>query len=230
MTVNSAAFSQGVLPQRFTCHGGKGGKISPPLDWTGAPSGTKSYAIVVDDAAAPITPYIYWIVFDIPQATTDIQNGPQLPPGARQADNSLGQASYDPPCPDTPGHSYRFTVYALGFHAQPAQRRADPDGLDRDRPRGDRARSARGSRQPLTDSRCRGYRAPRSGTARVGPSLGDHGKRRPRGRIPVPKLPKLWQSSDTGQTGQKESDAGATSRRRVQGASDDRGSAASMAA
>ncbi len=110
MTVNSAAFSQGVLPQRFTCHGGK---ISPPLDWTGAPSGTKSYAIVVDDAAAPITPYIYWIVFDIPQATTDIQNGPQLPPGARQADNSLGQASYDPPCPDAPGHSYRFTVYAL---------------------------------------------------------------------------------------------------------------------
>lgn len=113
MTVNSAAFSQGVLPQRFTCHGGKSGKISPPLDWTGAPSGTKSYAIVVDDAAAPITPYIYWIVFDIPQATTDIQNGPQLPPGARQAENSLGQASYDPPCPDAPGHSYRFTVYAL---------------------------------------------------------------------------------------------------------------------
>lgn len=110
MTVNSAAFSQGVLPQRFTCHGGK---ISPPLDWTGAPSGTKSYAIVVDDSAAPITPYIYWIVFDIPQATTDIQSGPSLPPGARTADNSLGQASYDPPCPDSPGHSYRFTVYAL---------------------------------------------------------------------------------------------------------------------
>ena len=67
----------------------------------------------MDDAAAPITPYIYWIVFDIPQATTDIQSGPSLPPGARTADNSLGQASYDPPCPDSPGHSYRFTVYAL---------------------------------------------------------------------------------------------------------------------
>ena len=110
MTVSSAAFSQGALPQHFTCHGGK---ISPPLDWTGAPSGTKSYAIVVDDAAAPITPFIYWIVFDIPEATTDIQTGPSLPPGARQADNSLGQASYDPPCSDDPGHSYRFTVYAL---------------------------------------------------------------------------------------------------------------------
>ncbi len=110
MTVSSAAFSQNVLPPHFTCHGAN---ISPPLDWTGAPSTTKSYAIVVDDAAAPITPYIYWIVFDIPAATTDIQNGPQLPPGAKQADNSLGRASYDPPCPDSPGHSYRFTVYAL---------------------------------------------------------------------------------------------------------------------
>lgn len=110
MTVSSAAFTQNVLPPHFTCHGAN---FSPPLDWTGAPSATKSYAIVVDDAAAPITPYIYWIVFDIPAATTDIQNGPQLPPGAKQADNSLGRASYDPPCPDSPGHSYRFTVYAL---------------------------------------------------------------------------------------------------------------------
>ncbi len=109
MTVSSAAFSQGSLPRHFTCHGA----VSPPLDWTGAPSETKSYAIVVDDAAAPITPYIYWIVFDIPQATTDIQSGPSLPPGARQANNSLGQAGYDPPCPDSPGHRYRFTVYAL---------------------------------------------------------------------------------------------------------------------
>jgi hypothetical protein len=109
MTVTSAAFSQGLLPQHFTCHGAK---ASPPLDWSGAPSGTKSYAIVVDDSAAPITPYIYWLVFNIPQATTDVQAA-QLPPGAQVAENSLGQASYDPPCPDSPGHSYRFTVYAL---------------------------------------------------------------------------------------------------------------------
>ena len=54
----------------FTCHGAK---VSPPLYWSGAPQGTKSYAIVVDDSAAPITPYIYLIVFNIPQATTDLQ-------------------------------------------------------------------------------------------------------------------------------------------------------------
>jgi hypothetical protein len=109
MTVSSAAFGQGVLPGRYTCHGAK---TSPPLNWSGAPSGTKSYAIVVDDAAAPITPYIYWIVFDIPPATTDVQDG-QLPPGARQAASSTGRTGYAAPCPDTPGHGYRFTVYAL---------------------------------------------------------------------------------------------------------------------
>ena len=109
MTVTSAAFNQGLLPQHFTC---RGAKASPPLDWSGAPSGTKSYAIVMDDSAAPITPYIYWIVFNIPEATTDLQAA-QLPPGAEVAENSLGQTSYDPPCPGAPGHSYRFTVYAL---------------------------------------------------------------------------------------------------------------------
>jgi Raf kinase inhibitor-like YbhB/YbcL family protein len=109
MTVSSAAFGQGGLPPHYTC---RGAKVSPPLNWSGGPAATRSYAIVVDDAAAPITPFIYWIVFDIPQATTGVLDG-QLPPGARQAENSAGHAGYDAPCPDTPGHHYRFTVYAL---------------------------------------------------------------------------------------------------------------------
>jgi Raf kinase inhibitor-like YbhB/YbcL family protein len=76
------------------------------------PAGTRSLALVVDDSDAPITPYVYWIVFDINPATSDILEG-QLPPGARQARNSAGQAAYDPPCPGPRGHGYRFTIYAL---------------------------------------------------------------------------------------------------------------------
>jgi Raf kinase inhibitor-like YbhB/YbcL family protein len=110
MTINSQAFSQNILPSDFTCH--TGDPASPPLAWFGGPPGTKSYALVVDDSSAPITPYIYWIVFDISPTTTDIQQG-HLPPGARQALNSAGQASYDPPCPQANPHSYRFTIYAL---------------------------------------------------------------------------------------------------------------------
>jgi Raf kinase inhibitor-like YbhB/YbcL family protein len=110
MTVGSGAFVQGTMPQRYTCAAGKA--ISPPLDWTGAPPGTKSLALVVDDSNAPITPYVYWIVFDISPATSAILEG-QVPPGARQAQNSAGKAAYDPPCPGTRSHTYRFTIYAL---------------------------------------------------------------------------------------------------------------------
>lgn len=109
MTVTSPAFGQGIIPGEYTCHGrGR----PPPIYWSGAPQGTKSLALVVDDADAPITPYIYWIVLDISPATTDIQAG-LLPPGARQADNSRGFPGYDAPCPIHGSHKYRFTIYAL---------------------------------------------------------------------------------------------------------------------
>ena len=109
MTVSSEAFSQNILPQVYTCHGAR---INPPLDWSGAPANTKSLALIVDDSSAPITPYIYWLVFDIQPGTTDIQEG-SLPTGAKQALNSAGTATYDAPCPGAHPHSFRFTVYAL---------------------------------------------------------------------------------------------------------------------
>jgi Raf kinase inhibitor-like YbhB/YbcL family protein len=109
MPVSSAAFVSGILAQRYTCHGEK---LNPPLNWSGAPEGTKSLALIVDDSSAPITPTIYWLVFDINPGATDIQEG-ALPTGARQALNSAGTAAYDAPCPRGRPHSYRFTVYAL---------------------------------------------------------------------------------------------------------------------
>jgi hypothetical protein len=67
---------------------------------------------VFDDADAPITPYVYWIVFNIGPATSALVEG-QLPPGARLAHNSAGSVDYDAPCPGSIIHGYRFTVYAL---------------------------------------------------------------------------------------------------------------------
>jgi Raf kinase inhibitor-like YbhB/YbcL family protein len=110
MTVSEGAFEHGVLPDRFTCSATQ--PVSPPLTWAGAPAGTKSIALVVDDADAPITPYVYWIAFDIGPGTSALLEG-QLPPGALQARGSAGYDSYDPPCPGPGGHGYRFTVYAL---------------------------------------------------------------------------------------------------------------------
>ncbi len=110
MTVTSAAFPHSTLPERFTCAGAK--SLTPPLTWSGAPAGTKSIALVLDDSDAPITPYVYWVVFDVGPGTSALQEG-QLPPGARQSRGTAGADRYDPPCPGTSGHSYRFTVYAL---------------------------------------------------------------------------------------------------------------------
>jgi Raf kinase inhibitor-like YbhB/YbcL family protein len=110
MTVSSTAVTQGTLPQQYTCYTSK--VTTPPLTWSGSPSAVKSFAIVVDDSSAPITPYVYWLVFDISSATSSIPQG-QLPPGALQAQNSAGRAEYNPPCPSGHSHSYRFTVYAL---------------------------------------------------------------------------------------------------------------------
>lgn len=114
MTVTSPVFStDSAMPTQYTCHGTG---ISPPLSWSGAPSTrVRSFAIVADDAQAPISPYIYWIVYNIGPTTSDIPQG-RLPIGAEPAMNSKGTTGYDPPCPAGPSgsfHDYRFTVYAL---------------------------------------------------------------------------------------------------------------------
>ncbi len=111
MTVTSEVFPHNnTLPDTFICGGTH--RISPPLTWAGAPAGTRSIAIVFDDADAPITPYVYWVVFDIGPGTSALLAG-QLPPGAKQARGTAGYDHYDAPCPGPGGHGYRFTVYAL---------------------------------------------------------------------------------------------------------------------
>jgi Raf kinase inhibitor-like YbhB/YbcL family protein len=111
MEVSSPQVGRGVLPAQFTCHAQKA-PMTPPISWSGAPARTRSYALVIDDADAPITPWVYWLVFDIGSATTYIQPN-TTPPGARVARNSTGQPGYDAPCPGAAAHKYRITVYAL---------------------------------------------------------------------------------------------------------------------
>jgi Raf kinase inhibitor-like YbhB/YbcL family protein len=113
MTVTSPEFGHDVpIPAEYTCRGGQ----SPPVAWSGAPADTKALALVMDDSGTPISPYVYWIVFNISTATPDIQAG-RVPPGALEAQNSRGTTGYAAPCPDGP-HSYRFTVYALNAPLQ----------------------------------------------------------------------------------------------------------------
>ena len=51
LTITSTAFApEGAIQALYTC---EGKDISPPLAWNGAPAGTKSFALIVDDPDAP---------------------------------------------------------------------------------------------------------------------------------------------------------------------------------
>ena len=107
--------------QVFNQFGCKGGNVSPALTWSGAPAGTKSFALLMHDPDAPTgSGWWHWIVYDIPANTTSLPAGAGdphkhlMPAGAVQARNDYGAAGYGGPCPP-PGkpHHYNFRLYAL---------------------------------------------------------------------------------------------------------------------
>lgn len=105
----------GEVPDRFTC---LGEDLSPPLDWAGAPDGTRSLALTLRDPDAPHGTFTHWLVYALPADSLGLSEGvtpnPQLPNGAYQGTNSFGKIGYGGPCPPPgPAHRYVFTLYAL---------------------------------------------------------------------------------------------------------------------
>ena len=106
----------GTIPARhvFNGMGCSGQNVSPALQWSGAPAGTKSFAVTVYDPDAPTgSGWWHWVLYDIPANVTS------LPRGATgvgtEGTTDFGAKGYGGPCPppgDAP-HHYVFTVYAL---------------------------------------------------------------------------------------------------------------------
>ena len=102
--------------------GCSGENRSPALKWSGAPKGTKSFAVTVYDPDAPTgSGFWHWFVYNIPANVTELagnagaQGGANLPKGAAMNRIDYGFAAWGGPCPppgDKP-HRYIFTVYAL---------------------------------------------------------------------------------------------------------------------
>jgi Raf kinase inhibitor-like YbhB/YbcL family protein len=108
--------------QVFKGFGCEGGNVSPALNWSNAPAGTKSFALTVYDPDAPTgSGWWHWVMFNIPANVTSLPLGVgnpasgQTPKGAVQSKTDFGKPGYGGPCPpqgDKP-HRYIFTVYAL---------------------------------------------------------------------------------------------------------------------
>ncbi|WP_330083224.1 YbhB/YbcL family Raf kinase inhibitor-like protein [Methylocystis iwaonis] len=106
----------------YNSFGCTGGNLSPALNWTDPPAGTKSFAVLVHDPDAPTggAGFWHWLVVDIPPDVRGLElgagdvSGKKLPPGAHQLETDFGEKAYGGPCPP-PGkpHRYIFTVYAL---------------------------------------------------------------------------------------------------------------------
>jgi Raf kinase inhibitor-like YbhB/YbcL family protein len=117
--LTSPAFAaQGAMPKRHTCDGED---VSPPLAWSGAPAGTRSFALIVEDPdapdpAAPKVVWVHWVLYDLPATVTALPAGlaaKALPPGTREGLNDWRQAGWRGPCPPIGWHRYFHKLYAL---------------------------------------------------------------------------------------------------------------------
>ncbi|MEO7041358.1 MAG: YbhB/YbcL family Raf kinase inhibitor-like protein [Gemmatimonadaceae bacterium] len=117
--LTSAAFSEGgSIPTIYTC---EGKDTSPPLSWTGAPAGTRSFAIIVDDPDAPDPAhpkmtYVHWVAYNIPATVTELAEGAgkgAMPAGTIEGLNDWKKAEFGGPCPPIGTHRYFFKLSAL---------------------------------------------------------------------------------------------------------------------
>ncbi len=111
LRVESAAFADGAaIPSKYTADGDD---VSPPLAWSGAPAGTKRYALVVDDPDAPGGTWTHWTAWNLDATKLDENVRPDATTSFVQGRNSFGHPGYGGPSPPSGTHRYVFRVYAL---------------------------------------------------------------------------------------------------------------------
>jgi Raf kinase inhibitor-like YbhB/YbcL family protein len=122
--VTSPAFADDQrIPDQYTS---EGEDVSPPIEWTDLPGGTKELALICDDPDAPTDePWVHWVIYKIPANATGLPQAiprqSRLKKGdmlqglnswSRPGNPSIGYRGPQPP-PRSGDHHYRFTVYAL---------------------------------------------------------------------------------------------------------------------
>ena len=119
LTIRSPAFSHGgAIPPLHTC---QGKDVSPALEFSGAPAGTRSLALVVHDPdapdpKAPRIDWVHWLLYNLPPDCKGLVQGVSesaLPPGTLPAVTDFRRTGYGGPCPPIGTHRYFFVLHAL---------------------------------------------------------------------------------------------------------------------
>lgn len=119
LTVTTPAFKDGGdIPFENTQYRGN---VFPGLAWTAGPAGTKSYAIIMQDADGTMrnsngAPILHWTMANIPANVTKLDAGMTAPPsGSTNGPNARGanQPYTGPRTPAGPKHRYHFQLFAL---------------------------------------------------------------------------------------------------------------------
>ena len=115
LDVKSQAFGHAKsMSDKYTCDDVD---MSPPLEWKGAPAGTKAFAIICETPDAPTGNWVQWLVYDIPGDVTSMPQAVprtgQLENGAKQGKNDFDRVGYSGPCLPAGEHRFFFRVYAL---------------------------------------------------------------------------------------------------------------------
>jgi Raf kinase inhibitor-like YbhB/YbcL family protein len=119
LTLTSPGFATGsAISPTYTCDGKD---MSPALVWGGAPAGTKSFALIVDDPdapdpAAPKMTWVHWVLYNLSATTDRLPEAVapnQLPAGTKQGKNDWKRTGYGGPCPPIGRHRYFFKLFAL---------------------------------------------------------------------------------------------------------------------
>ncbi len=116
--LSDALDTNGAIDLRHTAYGNN---LSPRLTWTPV-AGAGAYAIIVEDPDAPReTPFVHWMIWNIPGDVDWLPEGiansagPVTPQGAVQGKNDNGSYGYFGPRPPAGAgvHHYHFQIFAL---------------------------------------------------------------------------------------------------------------------
>lgn len=115
LTLMSPAFADGDrIPDK---HVRDGQNLFPALKWAGAPDGTKSYVMIVEDPDAPRGTFRHCGIFNIPANWDGLPESADTKAGTgpRFSQNDFGHARYDGPQPPAGHgtHHYHFRLAAL---------------------------------------------------------------------------------------------------------------------